>query len=68
MILTIKEITEIKVFARKAVIDIYESIQDELSEMMEGDSAKQVSQKMGEGWVFMLKEMLEVARESGEKI
>ena len=68
MALTAREKGKIIILTNKMVNDLYELVQDELCESVEGDSAKEVSEKMGEGWVLMLKQMLEIARQSGEII
>ena len=43
--------------------DFYETVSGNLSEMMEADSAKVVSEKIEEGWISMLETMVALAKD-----
>jgi hypothetical protein len=54
---------EAQTLAVKFYDDFYELVSGDVSEMMEGDSAKHVSEKMEEGWILMLETMVSLAKD-----
>jgi hypothetical protein len=60
--LSVREQEEVKELAKEVGEYFYERVADNLSDIMDGDSAKHVSEKMEEGWILLLETILGVAK------
>lgn len=63
MQLSQEEQNKIRLLAVELHHEYYDMVEESLSEIMEGDSAKDVSEKMEEGWILMLETLVILAKD-----